>query len=53
MFEDVIKKITARSADIASFTGYQKSCINQFAELYAHVEKRGLCHKIFKTIENA
>ena len=40
-FAGIKMEITARSADVANFTDYQKSCIDQFAELSAYIEKKG------------
>ena len=40
-FEGIKMEISARSADVANFTDYQKSCIDQFAELSAYIEKKG------------
>lgn len=40
-FVGIKMEITARSADVANFTDYQKGCIDQFAELSAYIEKQG------------
>ncbi len=41
-FEEIRMETIARSADVANFTDYQKSCVDQLAELSTYVEQKGL-----------
>ena len=40
-FEGIAMEYTARSADVGNLTDYQKSCVDQLAELTSHISKNG------------